>query len=848
MIAKAQAIGGNFKDIWNKMFLNESYLKYSTLITNFINALIIIGVIYSLFTNNPMFIYYPLAILNIYLIQKNFKEFKTKERADLLKPYLININLLINVTIINLFLIIVQLSYNYLIVIGYIIAIGIFYLLLSRNPIYRLKLSRTLDYDIADDIIVEWQTIKVPKIKKIYNKETKSYEARRIAGKFTMEKVAKLAADDIILGKLEGDDRPIIQYKNDSYTHTLCVGATGTGKSALFFLPILRQMIHNENISLIVVEPKGDLAKEVYALYKYHRALSFKKQQDEIINDSYISDEEKEEKLKSLKNNFQYRKCTLFDPSHPACHYFNPMIGDEDEVVNLINDSYLKSKTGQTTQYFLDLSSKILKNAIKAAKRARQDKATFLDVKNLITLEGDWETTLDLIENTGLSDIEKQENNSISRYFKDDYNPRSERNAARGSKEYTDSSDLRTFMDKVTSSSYLKNVFMPGWGNDLKGRQNLDIKSVIENKEILSITSSDGELGEEASKFLGYLLILNIQNQIFNRPGNPNTRHGVKLLIDEFQVYVNKSMEKLLNQGRSYCVSLYLATQNLSAINIDKEFFGIIMGNTRTKIVFPGVNPEDEKYFKSLFGTRTKPEYELNRTKVGQITSLKDGGSDNYTLNDKPKENIVDFNFKHPNSAIISTLQHRAVKRPVEARLEFIPKAIKTYLDSEIKKYDINKEELERSLNLGTLDKDTDEIYELPLINYFSGDDINISKRNKNNNFNNSNELDDIEDSNKYDEEEVVLTSQSLDELFASDKTDDDANKILEQDIMDSEEDDEQELAKNIKDEMDKAKEQDEYNRSLEQDVMDSEEDDSLLYTDEEEFLMFDEDDDDNRY
>ena len=114
--------------------------------------------------------------------------------------------------------------------------------------------------------------------------------------------------------------------------------------------------------------------------------------------------------------------------------------------------------------------------------------------------------------------------------------------------------------------------------------------------------------------------MFSIQAAIINRPGNENTRKPCYLYLDEFQTYANQGFSIVLQQGRSYRVSAILATQSRNAIKMDmgsvagEAFLSVISTNARSQIIFPGIDPEDAKYYSVAFGEREEEVKQKSET------------------------------------------------------------------------------------------------------------------------------------------------------------------------------------------------------------------------------------------
>lgn len=62
---------------------------------------------------------------------------------------------------------------------------------------------------------------------------------------------------DIVLCKDAETGKPVIWPHSDRYTHMLCLGPTGSGKTSQTIIPLIYQDIQKKNVGITVLEPKG---------------------------------------------------------------------------------------------------------------------------------------------------------------------------------------------------------------------------------------------------------------------------------------------------------------------------------------------------------------------------------------------------------------------------------------------------------------------------------------------------------------------------------------------------------------------------------------------------------------
>ncbi len=120
------------------------------------------------------------------------------------------------------------------------------------------------------------------------------------------------------------------------------------------------------------------------------------------------------------------------------------------------------------------------------------------------------------------------------------------------------------------------------------GNSTIDIRQAIDEKKVIVFNLSKGKLGDYSSSYIGMMVVAIIQNLIFHRANiSADLRTPIRIYIDEFQDFVNKSAEEIFVQGRKYNVGLTVASQIVGQ-KMTTEMTKIVLGNTDIKFV--GVN------------------------------------------------------------------------------------------------------------------------------------------------------------------------------------------------------------------------------------------------------------------
>lgn len=507
--------------------------------------------------------------------------------------------------------------------------------------------------------------------------------------------------EDAIIGhKIDvetGDvtDEPVILPAKDRFLHMLILGPTGCGKTSQTIIPMIwRDMqIKNKTVGITVLEPKGDLAEKVYAMARYHNEELAKAK----ANGSYSKEKHGEHKV-----------VLYFNPILDGCPYFNPLEGDEDDVIENMATTF-NMLNADSPQYFKDMTDGLVRKAVKLVKRLHGDNATLLDLNTIVWNVGDAgrkNYVMQLKRKSTMPDgspippdIQK-ENDELIDWFLNDYYAGI--GGAKGApKTYENTSGVRTQITKLVSNKYLKRALNPpregdaGYNDYLLFQQKcaaegiphkINFDDAFEKGYIITMSTAQGTL-RDLGRFLGYFIILQLQASVFRRPGNENTRIHNMLYIDEFQVYSNSGFADMLTMGRSYRVASHLATQARAQIGMGQgragqDFVALVSTNARNKIIYPGVSFDDARYYSDEFGADMVVKKQKSMRQKAFFSLMNDK---QVTYQDKEEEevrftptDIIDRPFGQITYRLV---QKNSVSAPGVSKIEYIPKEINDLLD-----------------------------------------------------------------------------------------------------------------------------------------------------------------------
>src|SRR3989339_106630 len=127
----------------------------------------------------------------------------------------------------------------------------------------------------------------------------------------------------------------------------------------------------------------------------------------------------------------------------------------------------------------------------------------------------------------------------------------------------------------------------------------LDLRTIMDQGKILLVNASRGEIGEDASRLLGALLITKIQLAAMSRVDIPESeRRDFYLYVDEFQHFATESFANILSEARKFHLSLVMAHQYIK--QMEEPVRDAVFGNVGTIISFR-VGAEDAEFLEKWF-------------------------------------------------------------------------------------------------------------------------------------------------------------------------------------------------------------------------------------------------------
>lgn len=113
----------------------------------------------------------------------------------------------------------------------------------------------------------------------------------------------------------------------------------------------------------------------------------------------------------------------------------------------------------------------------------------------------------------------------------------------------------------------------------------LSLRRLMDDNKILLVNLAKGAIGEDVSNLLGSLLISRFDLAALSRADTPDDERGdYTLYLDEFHNFTTQSLALMLSELRKYRLSLVLAHQYLTQLDLPVR--DAVLGNVGTLIVF----------------------------------------------------------------------------------------------------------------------------------------------------------------------------------------------------------------------------------------------------------------------
>jgi CxxC-x17-CxxC domain-containing protein len=330
-----------------------------------------------------------------------------------------------------------------------------------------------------------------------------------------------------------GEEKPFGIKKDDRRRHVYLIGKTGMGKTTMLQNMIIGDI--NAGNGVAIVDPHGDVADDIL----------------DFIPDDRIND------------------VIYFNPADlefPIAFNVFERVSTEHKylvasgLVGVFKKIYAES-WGPRLEY-------ILRNTLLALLDYPQ--ATLLGILRI------------LVDKKFRNDvIEKIDDPVVKSFWVDEF-------ANYNEKFRTEAiAPIQNKVGQYLSSAIIRNIVG-------QVKSSFDLRSIMDNKKIMILSLSKGQIGEDNAALMGSMMITKIQLAAMSRANIPeDDRVDFYLYVDEFQNFATESFATILSEARKYRLNLTIAHQYIEQMS--EEVQAAVFGNVGTLVVFRiGANDAEE--------------------------------------------------------------------------------------------------------------------------------------------------------------------------------------------------------------------------------------------------------------
>lgn len=366
---------------------------------------------------------------------------------------------------------------------------------------------------------------------------------------------SQLPSAGIVLGRnvYRGVATDIRIKRPDRRRHMYIIGKSGTGKSGFMAGLAIQDIMNGEGVC--VLDPHGDLISDIVARIPPHRS------EDVVI--FAPADIVRPLALNLLE----------FDGRYPEQKTFviNEMIKIFDKLYDL------KATGGPIFEQYM-------RNAMLLVMGHPESGSTLMEIPKVLADADFRRMKLEHCADPTVVDFWRQE-----------------------AEKAGGDAALANVVPYVTSklTSFISNDMM----RPIIGQQksSFNLRDIMDNRKILLVDLSKGQVGEMNSYLLGMIIVGKILMSALSRTDLPaEERKDFYLYIDEFQNFTTDSVCSILSEARKYNLNLIMAHQYLGQLTKgqDTQIKDAVFGNAGSWVVFK-IGSEDaqvmEKEFKPVF-------------------------------------------------------------------------------------------------------------------------------------------------------------------------------------------------------------------------------------------------------
>jgi hypothetical protein len=329
----------------------------------------------------------------------------------------------------------------------------------------------------------------------------------------------------------------------DRRRHMYIVGQTGTGKSTMLENLAVQDMLSGNGFAFI--DPHGDVAERLISMVPKERA-------EDVV---YFNPADMDHPL----------GLNLFEYDSPQQKDF--LI---QESINMLYKMYDPGKTGIIGPRF----EHWYRNAA-LTLMADPGGATFIELPKVFTDTAYLKQKFKYLDDPTVIDFWTKEMGQTSDYHKSEM--------------------LGWFVSKFgafQSNEMMRNIIG-------QTHSAFNLRQIMDQKKILIVNLSKGQVGELNSQLLGMLFVIKIQAAAMSRASvDENARPDFSLYVDEFQNFSTDSFASILSEARKFRLNLIVANQFIGQLT--DPIRDAVFGNIGT-IMSYRTGPEDGEFLVKQF-------------------------------------------------------------------------------------------------------------------------------------------------------------------------------------------------------------------------------------------------------
>ncbi|MBQ9267130.1 MAG: hypothetical protein IJ217_02460 [Clostridia bacterium] len=314
----------------------------------------------------------------------------------------------------------------------------------------------------------------------------------------------------------------------------------------------------------------------------------------------------------------------VIDPMDPNSYGINPFTGKDPAKVAAIISTVLKgmyqAENSESSAFFANVTQQAFENLAILLKLVypRMHNGEIPTLEDMLSILNNFDIAEEMCEVLKKDPQLAEDYKSLIGYFeKNFYKPPVNIHGYEIASTYGSGrkeTEKHVYGAITQLDNFLRN---PGVKRVLCSRNNnIDLDKALQNGEIITACTRQGDLGETHQKAFGMFVILSFKDAVLRRPGDENTRTPHFIYIDEFPLYVNKDTEAFFTLFRKYRCGTLITIQNLSQLTKTSSlayFKDVVITNTKTQILFGDMTNEESIFWEGELGKYKKWTYRAKK-------------------------------------------------------------------------------------------------------------------------------------------------------------------------------------------------------------------------------------------